>query len=61
MKRYNPQKIADSAYVESGSWKCEKSPTGAHFWIGNFAEMRCKYCENTKKAQDLSKTNEWVR
>lgn len=46
---YIPTRISngDAAYIRSGIWKCEPSPTGAHHWIE--VEKRndaftCKYC-----------------
>jgi hypothetical protein len=35
-------------YFSSNRWKCEKSPSGAHFWIIVAYEMTCKYCNNNK-------------
>jgi len=42
-------------YIEDGLWKCDKSPTGAHFWIqipsknGNgYGEFWCKWCDKTR-------------
>jgi len=61
MKNYNPRKIADATYLASNGWKCEKSPTGAHFWVGDHADMECKYCEATKKTQDSIKVTRWTR
>jgi len=36
-------------YVESGVWKCSKSPTGAHYWIIESRVMVCKYCKERRK------------
>ncbi len=41
-------------YVKSGVWKCEKSPTGAHFWTVGPGEhdqtrMHCTYCGKVKR------------
>lgn len=41
-------------YVESGRWKCAKSPTGAHHWIEpSSAEapgaFYCKWCYEVKE------------
>jgi hypothetical protein len=35
-------------YFSSDRWKCQKSPSGAHFWIIIAYEMTCKYCKNNK-------------
>ena len=49
--------FADKIYLESGSWKCDKSPTGAHYFIGDSNVIQCKYCGQTKdglpKQEDL--------
>ena len=42
-QRWNP-KINDKTYLESGRWKCEKSPSGAHHWIIKDGKTKCKYC-----------------
>lgn len=40
----------DKAYMESGSWKCKKSPTGAHHWIGVYGNLfRCRWCHKKHK------------
>jgi len=40
-------------YLASDVWKCEKSPTGAHHWIGIGKETSglfyCKWCLDVKK------------
>lgn len=41
-------------YLASGVWKCDKSPTGAHHWIGMdkdgpTGDFYCKYCLDTKR------------
>jgi hypothetical protein len=38
----------DKEYLSSGRWKCEKSPSGAHFWIIHIYQMTCKYCGEKK-------------
>ena len=44
--------VADKGYMDSGSWKCDLSPTGAHHWIIAKAksgkDMTCKYCHNIR-------------
>jgi len=32
------------AYVKSGEWRCDKSPTGAHHWIISDGSQRCVHC-----------------
>ena len=32
------------AYYLSNSWKCDKSPTKAHWWVGVDGIFTCKYC-----------------
>jgi hypothetical protein len=39
----------DKEFITSDRWKCEKSESGAHFWIIQSYEMTCKYCHNTKQ------------
>lgn len=40
-------------YLESDTWKCGESPTGAHHWIarGGHSEgiFVCKYCMDVRK------------
>jgi len=40
-------------YIKSGSWRCNASPTDAHFWIevygnGNNIKFRCVHCKELK-------------
>lgn len=44
-------------YKESNEWKCDKSPTNAHFWVIEKPKFkdnlqidsnRCKYCDKEK-------------
>ena len=35
-------------YIESGSWKCSSSPTGAHYWLVISDGMKCKYCSEER-------------
>lgn len=46
----------DIGYIESGRWRCPKSPTGAHFWLEapsmtkvNSGNFYCKWCLDVKK------------
>jgi len=48
--RYNTQ--AHDEYIKSGSWKCDKSPTGAHHFIGNQFVLKCKYCGKEKQVME---------
>lgn len=64
-KRYlTPTQIvakADRAYVESGSWKCPHSPTGAHHWVGTDGVLKCQYCPRTQTAYLLDgDTTPWA-
>ena len=34
------------SYVNSDIWKCTQSPSKAHHWVGNGAQIQCKYCHN---------------
>jgi hypothetical protein len=36
-------------YIESGRWKCDKSPSGAHYWLIHQQQMTCKYCNSYKE------------
>lgn len=47
MRWFNKQ--AHDDYVQSGRWKCEQSPTGAHYWIGDSRMIKCKYCGKEQK------------
>jgi hypothetical protein len=40
----------DREYLSSGRWKCDKSPSGAHYWIIHTYQMTCKYCDERKLA-----------
>jgi len=44
---YNAAKITDKQYVESHVWQCQKSTTGAHYWVDGPASKSifiCKWC-----------------
>jgi len=45
------EKSLDKKYIESESWKCEDSPTGAHHWIEIHGKgiYQCKWCEEVKE------------
>ena len=36
-------------YIDSGSWKCDKSPGGAHYWIISRDQMTCKHCTENRQ------------
>jgi hypothetical protein len=36
-------------YFDSGNWKCDKSPSGAHHWIIIQPHMKCKYCKDKRQ------------
>lgn len=42
-----------TTYIKDGLWKCNKSPTNAHFWIqfaakNGYGEFYCKWCYKTR-------------
>lgn len=47
--------VAYKDYIESGVWRCGKSPTGAHHWVEVAIGSKtrglfiCIWCEDTKK------------
>jgi hypothetical protein len=41
-------------YIASDRWKCEKSPSGAHYWIIQSYQMTCKYCSYHKEVNPVS-------
>jgi len=47
-KYREPKAVADKKYVDSGIWKCDQSPNGAHYWIIKGEQHQCKYCKETK-------------
>jgi hypothetical protein len=38
----------DQEFFSSERWKCNKSPSGAHYWIINIDSMTCKFCNDSK-------------
>ncbi len=40
---------SNQEYLDSGKWKCDKSPGGAHHWIIKYDQMTCKYCTQTRQ------------
>ena len=52
---FNPPSVSkkDKDYIKSGRWKCELSPTGAHYWIEMLedgdGEFSCSYCKEIRK------------
>jgi hypothetical protein len=38
----------DKEFITSERWKCDKSPSGAHYWMIHGYEMTCKYCACNK-------------
>ena len=46
--RNNPN-VSYGIYLKSGIWKCEKSPTGIHYWIIEHRKGQCKYCGRIRK------------
>ena len=51
---YYPGKLDHERYLKSGSWKCEKSSTGAHYWMVDSHEMQCKHCLKRKLVDNRS-------
>ncbi len=43
-----PLAITEREYVKGESWKCEKSPTGGHWWNCNVQPSICKICGKVK-------------
>lgn len=46
--------VVDKGYIESGVWKCDKSPTGAHHWVEIQSDhtkglFYCIHCFDVKK------------
>jgi hypothetical protein len=44
----NEMKISHQKYLTGDVWKCNLSPSGAHFWEVNNQNMECKYCHASK-------------
>ncbi len=44
-------KKEDTTYYDSNKWKCNKSPTGIHYWIINYDTQICKYCKEKRKVE----------
>jgi len=36
-------------YIDPGRWKCEKSPSGAHYWIISQDQVSCKHCAENRQ------------
>ena len=50
MGRHNMSEKTYEQYVESGCWRCDKSPTGAHHSIEiKGGRFYCKYCFDVEK------------
>jgi len=41
---HNPINRVWEKYIDSGIWKCSKSPTGTHHFIFEEKKGTCKYC-----------------
>ena len=51
-RKPNPYQVAaDTLYVESGSWKCPTSMTGAHYWKVNTMTSVCLCCGEKRETQ----------
>ena len=40
--------FVNKEFIASGRWKCDKSPSEAHYWIVHSNQMTCKYCNYSK-------------
>ena len=48
-KRNKDEVNLDNEYYNSGRWKCEESPTNAHYWVHIVGEIwRCIHCRSYK-------------
>jgi len=36
-------------YVDSGCWRCDNSPTGAHHWVEHLGLWFCIYCSEARR------------
>ena len=43
-----PLAITEREYLKGGAWRCEKSPTGGHWWDCNVRPSVCKICGKVK-------------
>ena len=43
----------DKKYLASGTWKCDKSPNGAHFWFIRTRQAKCKYCAKVREVDPV--------
>ncbi len=49
--------VTYSEYVKSDTWKCEDSPSGAHYWVemvqtkklAKEGYFQCKHCHDVKR------------
>lgn len=48
--------INHQKYLAGDTWKCDKSPTGAHYWVGlpdtaedGYCIFLCKHCFDARK------------
>lgn len=39
-------------YLKGDSWKCDRSPSGAHHWVIG-SQTICKYCLKVKQRQNV--------
>ncbi|MDD5704151.1 MAG: hypothetical protein PHU23_19125 [Dehalococcoidales bacterium] len=49
MRRSVMNAVGEKEYIDSGSWKCSQSPSGAHHWIIEHNQMTCKHCQNIRQ------------
>ncbi len=41
--------VSNKEYFDSLRWKCDMSPSGAHYWIIKDEQMTCKYCRKSRQ------------
>ena len=63
--RFYPKR-EDEEYLESGRWKCSKSPSGSHHWkvtssIDDGSEQRCANCDEVRKLERYYKDKTYPR
>ena len=48
MGQISMKMFENKAFIASDRWKCDKSPSEAHYWIVHSYQMTCKYCNYSK-------------
>jgi hypothetical protein len=44
--------FSNKQYLVSNSWKCDKSPEGAHHWMIDHKQMSCRYCNDSRQVDN---------